>query len=51
MEELIAHTLEIDQDKVNIKATYFEGLGIIVEGKGLGSRAVVLLEKHDLRQR
>ncbi|HPX83041.1 MAG TPA: 2-C-methyl-D-erythritol 2,4-cyclodiphosphate synthase [Bacilli bacterium] len=51
MEELIAHTLEIDQDKVNIKATHFEGLGMIGEGKGLGSRAVVLLEKHDLRQR
>jgi 2-C-methyl-D-erythritol 4-phosphate cytidylyltransferase/2-C-methyl-D-erythritol 2,4-cyclodiphosphate synthase len=46
MQELIAHTLDVDKAKINLKATHFEGLGFIGEGKGVGARAIVLLEKY-----
>jgi 2-C-methyl-D-erythritol 2,4-cyclodiphosphate synthase len=39
----IAETLEIQRQKVNIKATTSEGLGFVGAGKGMAAYAVVLL--------
>ena len=33
MQELIAHTLDVDKAKINLKATHFEGLGFIGEAE------------------
>lgn len=51
MKELIAHTLGIDKSGINLKATHFEGLGMIGEKRGLGAKAFVLLEQHIRIQR
>lgn len=45
MEENLACTLGINDDRVNIKATTTEGLGFIGEKQGMAAQAVVLLEK------
>lgn len=44
MERNIADALEIDIDKVNVKATTEEGLGFTGEGLGVASQAIALLE-------
>jgi 2-C-methyl-D-erythritol 2,4-cyclodiphosphate synthase len=45
MEGNIAKVLEIDKDRVNIKATTTEGLGFTGQGKGAVAQAVVLVEE------
>jgi 2-C-methyl-D-erythritol 2,4-cyclodiphosphate synthase len=44
MQDNLAVTLNIDPDRVNIKATTTEGLGTIGKGEGIGAFSVVLLE-------
>ncbi len=48
MRERIAEILETDISKVSIKATTFEGLGIVGEEKAIICEAVVLLENDML---
>ncbi len=43
MEKNIARTIEIDPNNVNVKATTFEGLGMIGKGQGIGAMCVALL--------
>ncbi|MCP4689407.1 MAG: 2-C-methyl-D-erythritol 2,4-cyclodiphosphate synthase [Desulfobacterales bacterium] len=44
MRENIAGVLEIALDRVNIKATTSEGLGMIGKGEGIGAMCVALLD-------
>jgi len=44
MRKKIAETLEIDSDRVNVKATTEEGLGFTGERLGIAAHAVCLLE-------
>jgi 2-C-methyl-D-erythritol 2,4-cyclodiphosphate synthase len=48
MKKHIADILEIDVSRVSIKATTFEGLGIVGEGKAIICEAIVLLENDML---
>ena len=43
MKTNIAQILEIDPDRINIKATTTEGLGMIGKGEGIGAMSIVLL--------
>ena len=43
MQKNIAKTIKIEPDRVNIKATTFEGLGMIGKGEGIGAMCAVLL--------
>ncbi|MCD7778259.1 MAG: 2-C-methyl-D-erythritol 2,4-cyclodiphosphate synthase [Clostridiales bacterium] len=45
MEKNIAEDLEIDIDRINIKATTEEGLGFTGSGEGIAAQAVVLTER------
>ena len=47
MQTKIAQVLHIRQDRVNIKATTTEGLGVIGKGEGMGAMCVVLLNEVD----
>lgn len=44
MQKNISRTIEIEQDRVNIKATTFEGLGMIGKGEGIGAMCVALID-------
>ena len=44
MKKNIARTIEIERECVNIKATTFEGLGMIGKGEGIGAMCVVLIQ-------
>ncbi|MBW2200309.1 MAG: 2-C-methyl-D-erythritol 2,4-cyclodiphosphate synthase [Deltaproteobacteria bacterium] len=39
----IGHALDLEPDRINIKATTAEGLGVIGKGEGIGAMCVVLL--------
>ena len=43
----IAGALDAPEDRVNVKATTTEGLGIIGQGEGIAATCVVLLESAD----
>lgn len=45
MRENIASALEITVDQINVKATTEEGLGFTGKEEGIGSQAIVLLDK------
>jgi len=44
MKKNIAHAVEIDMKRINIKATTTEGLGVFGKGKGIGAMSVALIE-------
>lgn len=44
MQKNIARTIEIEPDCINVKATTFEGLGMIGKGEGIGAICVALIE-------
>lgn len=46
MREKIASTLKIDIDRINIKATTEEGLGLTGQGDGISSQAIALVNKR-----
>lgn len=43
MKKNIARTIKIEPERVNIKATTAEGLGLIGKGEGIGAMCVVLI--------
>ena len=47
----IAKVIEIDAERVNIKATSTEGLGMIGKGEGIAAICVVLLMKQDVQDK
>jgi len=47
MRQKIADTLELDMDRINIKATTEEGLGFTGEGLGITCQSIALLETVD----
>ena len=47
MRQRIADTLEIELDRINIKATTEEGLGFTGEGLGISCQSIALLETID----
>ncbi len=44
MQKNIAQTIEIEQDRVNVKAKTFEGLGMVGKGEGMAAQCVALLK-------
>ena len=45
MRDSIAETLNIDNEKINIKATTTEGMGSLGRGEAIAAEAVALIEK------
>lgn len=45
MRKNIANTLDVDLDKINVKATTEEGLGFTGIGEGISSQSICLLEE------
>ena len=44
MQNKLAQTIKVEPDRVNIKATTTEGLGMIGKGEGIGAMGIVLLD-------
>ena len=51
MQKNIARTIEIEPECVNVKATTFEGLGMIGKGEGIGAICVVLIQSRNLENK
>lgn len=51
MQKNIARTIEIEPECVNVKATTFEGLGMIGKGEGIGAMCVVLIQSRNLENK
>lgn len=47
METIIAKTIDLDPNRINIKATTTEGLGVIGAGKGIAAMCVALIKAVD----
>jgi len=47
MEKNIARSIEIEPECVNVKATTFEGLGMIGKGEGIGAMCIVLIQSRE----
>ena len=45
MEENIAQVLQLDEDKINVKATTTERLGFVGAGEGITAQAIVSIEE------
>jgi 2-C-methyl-D-erythritol 2,4-cyclodiphosphate synthase len=45
MAERLGDALNVDQDRVNVKATTNEGMGFIGRGEGIAAFAVAMLER------
>ncbi len=48
MRRLMAEVLEIDVDRINVKATTEEGLGFTGEGLGIACQSIALLESQEV---
>ncbi len=44
MQKNIAQAIEIEQDRVNVKAKTFEGLGMVGKGEGMAAQCIALLK-------
>ena len=44
MQQMIAKTMRVAAEQVNIKATTTEGIGVIGKGEGIGAMCVALIE-------
>lgn len=44
MQNKLAQTIKVEPNRVNIKATTTEGLGMIGKGEGIGAMGIVLLD-------
>jgi len=45
MQNKLAQTIKVEPDRINIKATTTEGLGMIGKGEGIGAMGIVLLDR------
>ncbi len=43
--KLLTHVMDVEEDRINIKATTEEGLGFTGRGEGIASQAICLLEE------
>ena len=46
MQKNIAQAIEIEQDRVNVKAKTFEGLGMVGKGEGMAAQCIALLNER-----
>ena len=47
MRDALAHVLEVEPDRISVKATTAEGLGSLGRAEGIAVHAVVLLQRED----
>ena len=49
IKQSISNALRLSPDRINIKATTMEGMGVIGNGEGIGAECVALIESVDSR--